>query len=191
MAGTRDTLGALSYCPACARVQVLGAGKFGGKGGRRSPGSPAHQPPHRTPRDPEAGKLGVSRVPGPGPVVCRGVLPEPRGLRVPAAGTRIRGALWTPGVRGPGLHTGLGQGASGCALLAAALGLGRASGSHTVNLERVRAQGCGGVGGTRPSPPILLPASGRGLQSPSSELPEPCSGRGWIWGLPLTSLENL
>ncbi|XP_041491114.1 transcriptional enhancer factor TEF-5 [Microtus oregoni] len=117
MAGTRDTLGALSYCPACSRAQDLGAGKFGGNGGETLSGKPRPLTP--PPRDPKAGKLGVSRVPGPGPAECR-------------------------------------------ALLAAALEPGRASGSHTASPERVRTEG------GRLSPPVLRPASGRGLQSVSS-----------------------
>ncbi|KAM7319151.1 hypothetical protein ACRRTK_022263 [Alexandromys fortis] len=93
MAGTRDTLGALSYCPACARAQDLGAGKFGGKGGETLSGKPRPLTP--PPRDPKAGKPGVSRVPGPGPAECRGSgLPGGSGPE-PRATSTIASNSWT------------------------------------------------------------------------------------------------
>lgn len=87
---------ALSYCPACARAQDLGAGKFGGKGGRRSPGSPAHSPHPPTTRRLEArsvpgARAWPRRVPGcaPGAAGLEGlplglVSGAPFGLREPA-----------------------------------------------------------------------------------------------------------
>lgn len=124
MAGTRDTLGSLSYCPACARAQDLGAGNFGGKGGdalREAPPTPPHRPPPSATR--RLGSPECPRCPGLAPP-CAGVYSWSRGFGGPAAGTRIRGALWTPRARGPRLHSGLGQGAPVCALLAATLGPG-------------------------------------------------------------------
>lgn len=96
MAGTRDTLGALSYCPACARVQDLGAGKFGGKGGNALREAP---PTHPTPPRPggweawsvPGARAWPRRVPGcaPGAAGLEGLPPglvsgAPFGLREPA-----------------------------------------------------------------------------------------------------------
>uniref|UniRef100_A0ABK0M1I4 TEA domain transcription factor 3 n=1 Tax=Rattus norvegicus TaxID=10116 RepID=A0ABK0M1I4_RAT len=99
MAGTRDTLGSLSYCPACARAQDLGAGNFGGKGGdalREAPPTPPHRPPPPRPGGWEArsvpgARAWPRRVPGctPGAAGLEGLPPGlvsgvPFGLREPA-----------------------------------------------------------------------------------------------------------
>lgn len=164
MAGTRDTLGSLSYCPACARAQDLGAGNFGGKGGdalREAPPTPPHRPPPSATR--RLGSPECPRCPGLAPP-CAGVYSWSRGFGGPAAGTRIRGALWTPRARGPRLHSGLGQGAPVCALLAATLGPGPG-----VWKPRCEPRACAHprVGGGRLSPPVRPTASGR--------VPAPCS----------------
>lgn len=142
------------------------------------------RPPTPPPRDPEAGKPGVSRVPGPGPAVCRGVRPEPRAWKA-CAGTRIRGALWTPeSPRAPGSTQALAR-ARRCARCSRLRwDPARVSGSHSVSPERVRTQRRGGT-------PVPYSSAARLGASPSSLLQEPRSGRGWIWGLPRTSPENL
>lgn len=79
----------------------LGCREVWREGGRRSPGSPAHSLHHHHP--PATRRLGSPECPGcPGLAPpCAGACARSRGLGGPAAGTRIRGALWTPGARGP------------------------------------------------------------------------------------------
>lgn len=69
-----------------------------GAGGETLSGKP-RPPPH----PPATRRLGSPECPGcPGLAPpCAGVRARSRGLGGPAAGTRIRGALWTPRARGP------------------------------------------------------------------------------------------
>lgn len=142
MAGTRDTLGALSYCPARARAQDLGAGNFGGKGGDALREAPPLPPPH----PPATRRLGSPECPGcPGLAPpCVGVCARSRGLGGPAAATRIRGALWTPRARGPRAPRRPWPGRAGVRAARGCAGTRpRVSGSYSVSPERVRTQGRG------------------------------------------------
>nr|BAC27448.1 unnamed protein product [Mus musculus] len=121
MAGTRDTLGVLSYCPARAGAQDLGAGNFGGKGGDALREAP---PTHPTP--PRPGGWEARSVPGARawPRRVPGCAPRAAGLEGLRRDSYPGRPLDSREPASPGLHAGLSQGAPVWPLLAAALGPG-------------------------------------------------------------------